>query len=40
MYAAIHIYLDIFFILKQLSQYLSDFAEHYKYAFKRLLQYI
>ncbi len=40
MYTAIYIHLDIFFILKWLSQYLSDFTEHYKYVFKRLLQYI
>ncbi len=33
-------YLDIFFILKELSQYLNDSAKHYEYAFKRLLQYI
>ncbi len=40
MYTAIHIHLNIFFILKQLSQCLSDSAEHYKYIFKKLLQYI
>ncbi len=40
MYTAIYIYLDVFFILKWLSQYLSDSAKHYEYAFKRLLQYI
>jgi len=37
MYTVIYMHLDIFFILKWLSQYLSDLAEHYKYAFKRLL---
>ncbi len=40
MYTSIHIHLDIFFILKWLNQYLSDFTEHYEYAFKRLLQYV
>ncbi len=40
MYTAIYTHLDIFFILKQLSQYLSDSAEHYKYTLKKLLQYI
>jgi len=40
MYVAIYMYLDIFFILKQLSQYLSDYAEHYEYMLKRLLQYV
>jgi len=40
MYAAIYIHLDIFFILKWLSQYLSDSAEYYEYVFKKLLQYI
>ncbi len=40
MYAVIYTYLDIFFILKWLNQYLSDSAEHHKYAFKKLLQYI
>ncbi len=40
MYTVIYMHLDIFFILKWLSQYLSNSAEHYKYAFKKLLQYI
>ena len=31
---------DIFFALDWLSQYFSDFAEHYKYTLKKLLQYI
>jgi len=37
MYTAIYMHLDIFFILKWLSQYLSNSVEHYKYAFKKLL---
>ncbi len=37
MYTAIYIYLNIFFVLKWLSQYLSDSAEHYKYILKKLL---
>ena len=40
MYAAIYMHLNIFFILKWLSQYLSDLAEHHKYVFKKLLQYV
>ena len=40
MYTAIYIHLNIFFILKWLSQYLSDSAEHYEYTFKKLLQYV
>jgi len=40
MYTAIHIQLNIIFILNQLSQYLSNSAEHYEYTFKKLLQYI
>jgi len=40
MYTAIYIHLDIFFVLKWLSQYLSDSAEHYEHALKRLLQYV
>ncbi len=40
MYAAIYMYLNIFFILKWLSQYLSDSAKHYKHVFKKLLWYI
>jgi len=40
MYAAIHIYLNIFFILKWLSQYLNDSAEHHEHVLKKLLWYV
>ncbi len=40
MYAAIHMHSDIFFVLKQLSQYLSDSAEHHEHVLKRLLWYV
>ncbi len=40
MYTAIYTQSDIIFTLNQLSQYLSDSAEHYEYIFKRLLQYV
>ncbi len=40
MYAAIHTQSDIIFTLNQLSQYLSNSAEHYRHTLKRLLQYI
>ena len=40
MYTAIHICSDISFTLKQLSQYLSDPAEHHRQALKGLLQYV
>ncbi len=40
MYTAIHIQSDIIFTLDQLSQYLSNSAEHHEHTLKRLLQYI
>ncbi len=40
MYAAIHIWSDIIFVLSQLSQHLSDSAEHHKCALKKLLHYV
>ncbi len=40
MYAAIHTHLDITFTLNQLSQYLSNSAEHYEHALKKLMQYV
>ncbi len=40
MYTAIHIWSDIIFILDQLSQYLSNSAEHHEHALKKLLQYV
>ncbi len=40
MYAAIHTWSDIVFILNWLSQYLSDSAEHHEHTLKRLLQYV
>ncbi len=40
MYAAIHTHSDISFTLEQLSQYLSDSAEHHGHALKGLLQYV
>jgi len=40
MYAAIHTHPDISFALGQLSQYLSDSAEHHGHALKGLLQYV
>ncbi len=40
MYAAIHTQLNIVFTLNQLSQYLSNSAEHHEYTLKKLLQYI
>ncbi len=40
MYVTIHTWLDIIFALNQLSQYLSNSAEHHEYTLKKLLQYI
>ncbi len=40
MYAAIHTHLNITFALNQLSQYLSDFAEHHEHALKKLMWYV
>jgi len=40
MYAAIHTRLDIIFALNQLSQYLSDSAEHHEHVLKKLMQYV
>ena len=40
MYIVIYTHLDISFTLNWLSQYFNDYAEHYKHALKRLLQYI
>ena len=40
MYAVIHMCSDIFFALDWLSQYFRNSAEDYKYALKKLLQYI
>jgi len=40
MYAAIHTYLDIAFALNQLSQYLSNSAEHHEHTLKKLMQYV
>jgi len=40
MYAAIHTRFNIAFALNQLSQYLSDFAEHHEHALKKLMQYV
>ncbi len=40
MYAAIHTHFDITFAFNQLNQYFSNFAKHYKYALKKLMQYI
>ncbi len=40
MYAAIHTHFNIAFTLNQLSQYLSDFAEHHEHALKKLMQYV
>ena len=40
MYTAIHMCLNIFFVLDWLSQYLSDSVEHHGQALKKLLQYI
>jgi len=40
MYAAIHTRSDIAFALNQLSQYLSDSAEHHEHALKKLMQYV
>jgi len=40
MYTAIHIQSNIIFTLDQLSQYLSNSAEHHEHTLKRLLQYI
>ncbi len=40
MYAAIHTWLDIIFALNRLSQYLSNFAEHYEHVLKKLMQYV
>ena len=40
MYTAILTYLDIQFSLNQLSQYMSDSAEHYSSALKTLLHYV
>jgi len=37
MYAAIHTRFNIAFALNQLSQYLSDFAEHHEHALKKLM---
>ena len=40
MYVAIYRCSDITFLLEYLSQYLSNLAEHYKYALKHLLYYV
>jgi len=40
MYAAIHTRFNIAFALNQLSQYLSDSAEHHEHALKKLMQYV
>ncbi len=40
MYVAIHTRLDIIFALNQLSQYLSNFAEHHEHILKKLMQYV
>jgi len=40
MYAAIHTQLNIIFALNQLSQYLSNSAEHHEHILKKLMQYI
>jgi len=40
MYTIIHTQSDIVFTLNQLSQYLSDSAEHHEHALKRLLWYV
>ncbi len=40
MYAAIHTRFNIAFALNQLSQYLSDSAEHHEHALKKLMWYI
>ena len=40
MYAAIHMHLNIFFVLNWLSQYLSNPVKHHEQALKKLLQYI
>jgi len=37
MYAAIHTQLNIIFALNQLSQYLSNFAEHHEHILKKLM---
>ncbi len=40
MYVAIHTQLDIIFALNQLSQYLSDSAEHHEHVLKKLMWYV
>ncbi len=40
MYAAIHTQLNIIFALNQLSQYLSNFAEHHEHILKKLMWYV
>jgi len=37
MYVAIHTHLNIAFAFNQLSQYLSDSAEHHEHALKKLM---
>ncbi len=40
MYAAIHTWLDIIFVLNQLSQYLNNSAEHHEHVLKKLMWYV
>ena len=40
MYAAIHTRFNIAFAFNQLSQYLSNSAEHHEHALKKLMQYV